>query len=61
MLAMVSMMPIASPDAAMAIASTRTLLHRGMMANITEMMRADTNKADKALNSLKAERETFLR
>lgn len=53
MLAMVSMMPMARPDTAMAIASTRTFVHRGMMANITEMMRADTNRADKALKSLK--------
>lgn len=55
MLAMVSIMPMASPDTAMAIASTRTFLHRGMMANITEMMRAETNRADKALSNLKVE------
>lgn len=60
MLAMVSIMPMARPDTAMAIASTRTLLHRGMMANITEMTRADTNRADKALKSLKGERDTCL-
>lgn len=52
MLAMVSIMPIASPDTAMAMASRRTLLHRGMMANIIEMTRAETNKADRALNNL---------
>lgn len=52
MLAMVSMMPIAKPDTAMAMASRRTLLHRGMMANITEMTRAETNKAARALNNL---------
>lgn len=52
MLAMVSIIPIAKPDTAMAMASNRTLLHRGMMANITEMTRAETNKADRALNNL---------
>ena len=52
MLAMVSMIPIAKPDTAMAMASRRTLLHRGMMANITEMTRAETNKAARALNNL---------
>lgn len=52
MLAMVSIMPIANPDTAMAMASRRTLLHRGMMANITEMIRAETNKAARALNNL---------
>lgn len=52
MLAMVSIIPIAKPDTAIAMASTRTFSHRGMMANITEMMRAETNKADRALNNL---------
>lgn len=60
MLAMVSMMPMASPDTAMAIASTRTLLHRGMMAKMTEMMRAETNRADRALNNLKVEGDARL-
>ena len=52
MLAMVSIMPIANPDTAMAMASTRTLLHRGIMANITEMTSAETNRAARALNNL---------
>lgn len=52
MLAMVSITPIAKPDTAMAMASTRTLLHTGMMANITEMRRAETNRAARALNNL---------
>lgn len=51
-LAMVSMIPIARPETAMAIASRRTLVHRGMMANMTEMTSAETNKAARALNSL---------
>lgn len=52
MLAIVSITPIAKPETAMAMARRRTLLHRGMMANITEMMRAQTNNADRALNNL---------
>lgn len=52
MFPIVSITPIARPDIAMAIARRRTLLHRGMMAKITEIMRAETNKADRALNNL---------
>ena len=52
MLAMVSITPMAKPDTAIAMASTRTLLHTGMMANITEMIRAEINNAASALNNL---------
>lgn len=52
MLAIVSIRPIAKPETAMAMAKTRTLLHRGMMANITEMTRAEKNKAARAVNNL---------
>lgn len=52
MFAMVSMRPMAKPDTAMATANTRTLWHKGMMAKITEMRSADTNKADRAVDNL---------
>lgn len=52
MLAMVSIIPIAKPDTAMAMASTRTLLHTGIMAKMTEIRRAETNRAARALNNL---------
>lgn len=52
MLAIVSMMPMAKPETAMEIANTSTLLHKGMMANIIEMMRVETNNAERALNNL---------
>lgn len=54
------MTPIASPETARAIASTRTLWHKGMMANITEMMRAEMNKAARALSSLQQKKSRVI-
>lgn len=60
MLAMVSMMPMARPDTAMAIANSSTLWQRGMMANIIEMSSEDKNSAARALNNLWERGEVLL-
>lgn len=59
MLAIVSMTPMAKPEMAIAIANTSTLLHQGMMAKIIEMMRAETNNAERALNNLEEQEITM--
>lgn len=58
MLAIVSITPMANPDTAMETARRRTLSQRGIMANITEMMRVETNRAASALSNLYKRRET---
>lgn len=53
MFAIVSMMPIASPDTAMAMANCSTLWQRGMMAKIREMSREERKRAERALSNLR--------
>lgn len=57
---MVSMMPMARPDTAMANANMSSLWHSGMTAKTTEMMSVDTAKADKELTSLRQINKTIV-
>jgi len=56
---MVSMMPMARPDTAMANANRSSLWHSGMTAKTTEMRSVDTAKADKELTSLRQIKKTL--